>query len=360
MSLIEAISQAVVKIGTSMGSGTGFYLKSKGIIITNYHVISGNHMVSIETHDKERSTAKVVFVDPIVDLAFLLPSKELDLPEVSLQTIANLKNTEKVSVLGYPYGLPFTITEGIVSATKQLIGGRNYIQTDAAVNPGNSGGPLVNIQGEVVGITTCKFTEADNVGFAIPVDDLLLDLDAFAANTSKNFSVKCPTCSHLLFEKVDYCPNCGNDIDENLLFDEPELSHLAKFVEAAIKNLGVDPVIARNGYDFWEFHQGSAMVRIFVFNQQYLFITCPLVKLPKQNLAEMYKYILSVPVKPFTFGIDGNMIFMSYRLHLADLRAGSEEIIQKNIADLALRADEQDNYLIEKFQCEKSEHAKME
>lgn len=361
MEEIQNIIPAVVKIGTSSGSGSGFYLKKYGIVVTNNHVVASHKVVSIETQDRERMAAKVVFLNPIVDLAFLMPSKPLDhLPKLFLQPTGTIQNMDRVAVLGFPYGMPFTVTDGIVSSVKQLMDGRHYIQTDAAVNPGNSGGPLVNLKGELVGVTTSKFSNADNVGFAIPTEHLMQDLESFSENTGMEFSVKCPSCSSLLFEKTEYCFNCGASIDQDTLFDEPSLSPLAVFVEDALSELGIDPVIARNGYDYWEFHQGSSLVRIFVYNQNYLYTTSPLVKLPKRNLEQVYRYILSDPQPPFAFGIFQGLIYMSYRVHMSDLQSSFREQIQQHIANFAQKADDMDNYLIDNFGCESSEYSKFE
>lgn len=360
MDAIREIATSVVKIGTASGSGTGFYLKKHGIVVTNNHVVSNYKTVSIETHDQERITAKVVFLNPIVDLAFLLPSKSLEhLPEMFLQPSGTLQSMDRVAVLGFPYGMPFTVTDGIISSVKQLMEGRHYIQTDSAVNPGNSGGPLVNQRGEIVGVVTSKFNNADNVGFAIPINDLVADLESFSENVNMQFSVKCPSCGSLIFEKVEYCDNCGNAIDQDTLFEEPKLTPLAHFVEPALSGLGIDPIIARNGYDYWEFHQGSSLVRIFVYNKNYLYTTSPLVKLPKSGLESVYRYILGNPSPPFMFGIWQNMIYLSYRVHMSDLQSSFREQIQEYITHFAQKADELDNYLIENFGCEKTEYSRF-
>lgn len=353
---IQSVCNAVVKIYTSSGSGSGFYFKKKGIIITNHHVVSGNRTVAIETQSKRKYSAKVVFTDPTIDVAFLLTSEPLDLPEIHIQSEQSLQNIERVSVLGFPFGMPFTVTEGIVSSTRQLVEGRNYIQTDAAVNPGNSGGPLVNGKGEVVGITTCKFDQAENVGFAIPVSDLMEDFESFKENKNMSYSVKCPSCNQLLFEKTEYCPNCGHDLDAEALFTEIELTPLAQFIEKAMEKLGIDPVIARSGYDIWEFHQGNAFIRAFVYRQNYFCLTSPLVKLPKIKLEPLYTFILSNKAAPFYFGISEGVVHVSYRVHLSDLQSSFRDTIQKNSEIFARKAEELEEYMIKIFGCEKSEY----
>jgi serine protease Do len=352
------ITKAVVKINTSEGSGSGFFLKKKGIFITNQHVINGNRRVAIETQDKQRFTAQVVFVDPIYDLAFLVASPTFDAPEVNFQSVKELQNREKVSVLGFPFGMPFTVTEGIVSSTKQLLQGRNYIQTDAAINPGNSGGPLINLNGDVIGVTTCKFNNADNVGFALPIDDLLEDLQAFEENKKMQYSVKCSSCKHLLYEETEYCPNCGNAIDVHNLFTERTLTPLENFIEGAIKDLNMDPVLARKGHDYWDFYEDNVLLRAFIYQYNFVFITSPLVKLPKNKLEEVYKYLLNSPPAPFSFGISENMIYLSYRIHLSDIKSHHSKALQNNFTNLAKKAAELEKYFMNEYGCERSEYGK--
>ena len=158
MSEINNISGSVFKINTSSGSGTGFYLKDKGIVVTNCHVILGYRDVALEDHNMNRYMGRVVFVNKDADVAFVKPEKPFEAPQVELADISNLKSRDIVYVLGFPFGMPYTETNGIVSAPRQLMEGSYYIQTDAAVNPGNSGGPVIDSNGKVVGITTCKFT----------------------------------------------------------------------------------------------------------------------------------------------------------------------------------------------------------
>lgn len=359
MNEIEKISSVIVKINTADGSGSGVYLKKHELIMTNFHVVSGSRKVAIETQSKDKLVADVVMVNPLIDIALLKPSRVLDVPEISYQRNANVKSTESVAILGFPFGLPFTITCGIVSSPKQLLSGQNYIQTDAAVNPGNSGGAMVNMKGELIGITTCKFNEADNMGFALPAELAVEELDTYLQHPTTSYAVKCPSCEHPLFEKADNCSNCGNSLNAKL-FEENKMSPIAVFVEKVFENLDIDPIIARKGPDFWEFHKGSALIRFFVYKGAYLFATSPLAKLPKTNLLPVYQYVLSNPVKPFLLGVSESMVYISYRLHLSDLKDKFKPEIQKNLTNLALKADELDNYLIETFNCQWTEESKKD
>ncbi|MBN2364277.1 trypsin-like peptidase domain-containing protein [candidate division WOR-3 bacterium] len=357
MADINEIFNLVYKIKTSKGSGSGFFSKKHGVIITNHHVIDGEREVSVENSDKKPFKADVILISPKYDLAFLKPSREIPSPEINFSSTGNLKNMDKVLVLGYPFGFPFTVTEGIISNMNQLVNGQCYIQTDAAINPGNSGGPMVLPEGKIIGITTCKFKEAENMGFSLPADIIMKELEVFEKKMPHKYSVKCPSCSFLLEQEDEYCENCGAKLDAKKLFGKTPMSALSLFIEKTIQTMGIDPILARNGYEFWEFHKGSALLRIFVYRTNYLIATCPLVKLPQENLTELYKYILSNPALPFYLGVDKGIIYVSYRIHLTDINSSFSEKIMKNILEISLKADELDNYLIEKFGCVLSDEA---
>ena len=281
------------------------------------------------------------------------------LPEMTLAADDSLTIGRKVYVAGYPYGMPFTITEGSVSSPKQLMDGKYYIQTDAAVNPGNSGGPILNDAEEVVGVTVSKFTQADNMGFGIRVETLHGLLESLGELDRTAFQVQCGSCEELICEEEEFCPSCGDKLPEGV-FDERELSPLGGFVEGAIREMGVNPVLARDGYDSWLFHKGSSEIRIFVYDGNYLFSTSPINLLPKKEVENVLDYMLSEDFGPYKLGIEGRQIYIAYRIHLADITDESEDEIRKNIVGLALRADEMDNMLVERFGCEFSEYSKTD
>jgi len=160
--------------------GTGFVISEDGYIITNNHVIDGADKIEVRVNNKEKYTAKLIGKDPATDLALLKIEVKQRLIPLSLGDSDKLRVGEWVMAIGDPLNFDKTVTVGVVSAkdrsgltadaaTRSF---ENYIQTDAAINFGNSGGPLINVNGEVIGINTAMFRPAQNIGFAIPVNTL--------------------------------------------------------------------------------------------------------------------------------------------------------------------------------------------
>ena len=138
----------------NQSTGSGVIISNKGYIVTNNHVIKGATEVEVTLFDKRKFKAKVIGADPSTDLAVLKISAD-DLPTIELANSDDVKIGEWVLAVGNPYNLTSTVTAGIVSAKARNLdtnGTQSFIQTDAAVNPGNSGGALVNNRGELIGI----------------------------------------------------------------------------------------------------------------------------------------------------------------------------------------------------------------
>lgn len=157
------------------GQGSGFIVSSDGTILTNAHVVDGATSVVVKLNDRREYDAKVIGVDKQSDVAVLKIDAK-NLPTVKIGDPNKLKVGEWVIAIGSPFGLENTVTSGIVSAKSRALPGSNYvpfIQTDVPVNPGNSGGPLFNMKGEVVGINSQIFSRSGGymgLSFAIPID----------------------------------------------------------------------------------------------------------------------------------------------------------------------------------------------
>lgn len=180
-----------------MGLGSGVILASDGYIVTNNHVIDGAERLEVTLNDNRSFNATVLGSDPTTDIA-LIKIDATDLPVIPMGNSDNLKVGEWVLAVGNPFGFNSTVTTGIVSAKARSISeashanqGRmgldSYIQTDAAVNPGNSGGALVNLAGELVGINTAIYSQTGNYAgysFAVPtsiVNKIVKDIKEFGA-----------------------------------------------------------------------------------------------------------------------------------------------------------------------------------
>jgi len=155
------------------GLGSGFIIDKAGYIVTNNHVVDGADSIKVILKDETEYNAEVIGRDPVTDIALIKIEAKHDLPSVPLGSSDNLKVGEWVTAIGSPFGLQYTVTAGIVSAKGRVIGSGPYddfIQTDASINPGNSVGPLINMQGQVVGINTMIIAGGQGIGFAIPID----------------------------------------------------------------------------------------------------------------------------------------------------------------------------------------------
>ena len=159
---------SVVSLRTEAGSGSGFFL-SADTIITNEHVVAGHSSVAVRTHDGVERSGRVVIRQPSVDLATVKLSQPLPQQALPVGRLTDVRVGQEVLAIGSPLGIENTVTRGIVSGIRR-VGTVTLLQTDAAVNPGNSGGPLLNRQGEVVGITTLKLSRAEQMSFAVAID----------------------------------------------------------------------------------------------------------------------------------------------------------------------------------------------
>lgn len=355
----NTIYKLIFKITHAGGSGSCFYLKEYDLFVTNYHVVKGFHSVAIHDNDRTPYLAQVVLVNPSLDIALLAVEGDFSaLPTVALAGDDSVAIGGKIYVAGYPYGMPFTVTEGSVSSPKQLLEGKYYLQTDAAINPGNSGGPIFNEHNQIVGVTVSKFTNADNMGFGVRVESLRKLLESVGELDHSIFQVQCDSCDELICEEEEFCPSCGDKLPDDI-FAERERSSLGVFCERAIGEMGINPVLARDGYDSWKLHKGSSEIRIFVYDNSYLFAVSPINLLPKKDVEPVLDYILGEDLAPYKLGLDGRQIYMAYRIHLSDLSEESEDEICANMVNLAIKADDMDNMMVDRFGCEFSEYSKV-
>jgi serine protease Do len=186
--LFQRVSPSVVSISAlaldpfrisgriSTVAGSGFIIDDEGLVLTNSHVVFDRQAIIVTLDDGSKVEAKVLGADPIFDLAVLrIPVPLEGHPMAALGDSDSVRIGEEVIAIGNPFGLEQTLTRGVVSGLNRILAGSPLltlplIQTDASINPGNSGGPLMNRCGEVIGINTSILAEAQNIGFAIPIN----------------------------------------------------------------------------------------------------------------------------------------------------------------------------------------------
>src|SRR5919199_525198 len=191
------IQNGIPSTGRSIALGSGFVYDSQGHIVTNYHVIDGAARADVTFTDGNTYSANVVAKDPNADIVVLQIKDDFSEENVTPLPLANssaIRPGEQVIAIGIPFGLSGTITTGIVSAEGRLLPNPDtgfsipeMVQTDAAVNPGNSGGPLLNAQGQVIGLNTAIFSRTGSysgVGFAIPSNTIAKEVPLLIKNGS--------------------------------------------------------------------------------------------------------------------------------------------------------------------------------
>lgn len=193
---IGELGEAVALVQTPTGLGSGFVIQQEGYVVTNNHVIAGEHRIAVTIFKaSERELNKVSYDN----VRIVATSAELDLALLKIEagdtgpfkTVSlaaadqGLREGQSVFAIGSPLGLDRTVSEGIISVANRVIGGRLYLQTTTQINPGNSGGPLFNLRGEVVGVNNMKIAAvgAEGLGFSISsrtLKSFLDNLEAYA------------------------------------------------------------------------------------------------------------------------------------------------------------------------------------
>ncbi|MEJ0013222.1 MAG: trypsin-like peptidase domain-containing protein [Bauldia sp.] len=181
--IVERVGPTVVRVETRQtagsrrgGTGSGVILSSDGLILTNSHVVASAAVIGLADTEGRTTDAQLLGDDPDTDLALIRANAARDLPAATLGVSRTLKRGQLVAAIGNPLGFDWTVTAGVISAlgrslptgTGRLI--EDVIQTDAALNPGNSGGPLVASSGEVIGINTAVIPGAQGISFAVASD----------------------------------------------------------------------------------------------------------------------------------------------------------------------------------------------
>ncbi len=349
--IIEKYKAVIIQIATPYSTGTGFYLKEHQLIVTNEHVVRDNREVVIDGANFKKQLTPVLYLDPKYDLAFLRPPANMDAPNVTLASERQTKEGQKVLAIGHPFGMKYSVTQGIISSTNQLQNEIGYIHHDAALNPGNSGGALVNATGEVIGVNTFIIKDGNNVGFSLPIQEVIHSIQEFKT-AGEEEATRCMSCSNLVFKTTiekDYCPHCGARILIPSKIEGYESIGVANTIEQILIKAGHEVELSRMGPGNWEIEEGSAHINISYYEKSGLIIgDAYLCILPKSNIKPLYEYLLkqNYEIEGLTFSIRGQNIVLSLLIYDQYLNV---ETGMKLFQRLFERADHYDNILIEEY-----------
>jgi serine protease Do len=351
--IVEIYKSAVIQIATPYSTGTGFYLKTPHLIVTNNHVVEGNRDVVVEAVGKSAKVSRVLYNDVKFDLAFLeVPSEYADFPQIDLGNL-NTSVADKVTAVGHPYGLKYSFTQGIISNTQRIHNNIDYLQHDAALNPGNSGGPLLNTEGEVVGVNTFIIQNSNTIGLALPAKYLAEAIADFQKGGENIAGARCESCLNIVFENSveddKYCPHCGAKVQLPCQNEPYRAEGVALVIENLLTKIGYDVRLGRRGPNNWQVRQGSAKINISYYQQNGLIISDAfLCTLPQQNIKPVYEYLLRENYRNegMTLSVKGQDIILSLLIYDRYLR---DDIGEKLIRNLLEKADYYDNILVEEY-----------
>lgn len=350
--IIDSFRDLVIQIATPYSTGTGFLLPNESIIVTNEHVIRENKKVVVKGSALDKSIVNVIYVDPKYDLAFLDVS-DLNISEhaISLEGSASLVEGDKVIAIGHPFGLKYTATEGIISNMRHAEEGINYIQHDAALNPGNSGGPLLNIDGQIVGVNTFIIKNGNNIGFSLPVKYLKDTLDIFISK-GRLESIRCNSCLNMISgNEVEngYCIHCGSKVVRISEIEAYEPVGVNKTIESMLISAGYDIDLSRRGPNQWHIKKGSANINVSYHVKSGLIIgDAYLGLLPSTNIKPLYTYLLKQnhQLEGLTLSVKGQDIILSLLIYDQYLNVSSALDLFDRLFEAA---DYYDNILVEKY-----------
>jgi serine protease Do len=350
-SVIENYKSVVIQIATPYSTGTGFFLADYDLIVTNEHVIRGNRRVVIDGKGFKKQLTDVQFFDPRFDIAFLKAPKENEMAHIHLSENPDLTEGDRVIAIGHPFGLKFTATQGIISNMLHEQNNINYIQHDAALNPGNSGGPLVDLDGEVVGVNTFIIRDGNSIGFSLPSFYLKRTLDEFTKQCCSQ-GVRCHSCGNLVYDNTiegEYCPFCGTKLLLPGSVDEYEPVGVIKTLEQLLEELGYDVALSRIGPHNWEVQRGSAEINLTYHERTGLIVgDAFLCTLPRKNIKPLYTYLLreNFNMDGLSFSIRGNDIILSLLIYDRYLNIETGKRLLGYLFD---RADHYDDILVNDY-----------
>lgn len=219
----------VVYSGTSLGSG---FAIGKNCVITNAHVIADPNNIAIMTYDGTEYAASLLGINEDEDIAVLVIEKAT-FPYLTMANLSAVKIGDDIYTIGAPKGMPYTLTKGTISAKERIIREKSYIQIDAAINEGNSGGPLLNDSGEVLGMNTLKMTDSEGIGLSIPTDRIENYLKSLDIETDEKGNIPDAVQPPNIVAPADNQFNADKNVEQHEKCALPTVTYVAIGIAAA-------------------------------------------------------------------------------------------------------------------------------
>ena len=351
--VINLLKDSILQIATPYSTGTGFFLHKHNLIVTNEHVVRDNKQVVIKGTGFDKQLADVIFLDVKHDLAFIKPPANHEMSSINTNEVNDLVQGQGIIAVGHPFGLEFTATQGIISNLLQKHNDIRYIQHDAALNPGNSGGPLVNKNGRVLGVNTFVMEKGNNIGFALPVEYFMKSIQEFNEKRSdKTKAVRCQSCLNIVHEvekQTSYCPHCGSDIQPICKIKTYKAHGPGKLIEKVLTKLDFFVPITRKGPSAWQVLRGSAIIDINYNKLSGMIVgDAVLCHLPKKGIEKIYSYLLQQNYQnnSLSFSVKENSIILSLLIHEEYINVKTAKVMFEYLFE---RADFYDDILIDDF-----------
>jgi serine protease Do len=352
----ERIKQGVVGVRARLGDGTGWVALANEAVVTNFHVVGYEPSVTLLTVDRRQVGAKVVYVSTRHDIAVLMPASPLGASPLALGRGQVVAQGQPVVAVGHPFGLGFTVTRGIVSATNREFDGVTYLQTDAALNPGNSGGPLLDEEGRVLAVNTF-LRRGQNLGFALPIQVFGHVLARLSLPREEVLAFdpvyRCLGCEAPFNPQSERCVRCGRAVpgtERDLVENFVERDRAATIVGRLLRQLGQIPNQVRVAENEWRIVLPAGDLFVAT-NERATFVdfTMRVAAVPRAGHEAFYRFLLSYNDR--TSGvcrasIAGNVVHLSIREPVEFLNARA---VAANVAVLGDHAGKLGSLLVERF-----------
>ncbi len=356
---IDKVSRSVVGVRAGEADGSGWIATQQGLVVTNLHVVGfgGKAFVLYQGYTEE-VPAKVIYADTRLDVAILLPEMVPDLPPLPMADRPEILAGTRVMAFGHPFGLEYTVTRGIVSAAERKLDDVIYVQHDAAISPGNSGGPLLDGRGLVLGINRIKLSNTQ-LNFAIAAWQIEKQLASFATGGALLAGIEpvytCPECDRDFDPKTGYrCKVCGAELP---CFSPIErvnvpnaLSQGEHLVAELLKAIGYSPEELRFDTGVWCIKQSSGEVWIRLSDDgRFVDFASRLSSLPEANHEAFFRFLLTVNDRASAhckISLSRKTVMLSFTVSVAYL---DQNLIASRLSSLISLAHDLRGTLIETY-----------